>query len=251
MIKKDRDLFHKAQDMPKKTFLPISVFFCIAWITPVDAMVFHGITSAEKEEMVRDVKTFVQKNLVVRDGQTIDVVSPSNSTFVALCTQRTVFLPFALTGINADSITVGVRCIQPTFWTVYIQAKIHRAVAVMKTVGDRSAQTVLQKPPVSSVTKKWAVPQSAFLGMQPAVQRQASHPLTTEHRFAQEEVMRSFVVKVNQSVDLVVTGHGFSVRRRVTSLGNAFCGQTVQVRLPNGQIMAGIAQEGGTVSMVP
>lgn len=57
------------------------------------------------------------------------------------------------------------------------------------------------------------------------------------------------VVKMNQRVRVVVSGDGFNVEAEGTAISNGRAGDTIAVRMPNGQILRGTADENGVVSL--
>ncbi|WP_215777929.1 flagellar basal body P-ring formation chaperone FlgA [Paludibacterium sp. B53371] len=58
-----------------------------------------------------------------------------------------------------------------------------------------------------------------------------------------------FVVKMNQRVRVVVSGDGFSVEAEGVAIANGRAGDVVTVRMPNGQLLRGVAGQDGVVSL--
>ncbi|TDR81457.1 flagellar basal body P-ring formation chaperone FlgA [Paludibacterium purpuratum] len=58
-----------------------------------------------------------------------------------------------------------------------------------------------------------------------------------------------FVVKMNQRVKVVVSGDGFSVEAEGVAIANGRAGDVVPVRMPNGQLLRGVAGQDGVVSL--
>ena len=56
-------------------------------------------------------------------------------------------------------------------------------------------------------------------------------------------------VRQGQTVPVVSAGPGFRVSSEGRALNNAAPGESVRVRLANGQVVTGVAQAGGTVEV--
>lgn len=58
-----------------------------------------------------------------------------------------------------------------------------------------------------------------------------------------------YVVKMNQRVKVVVSGDGFSVEAEGVAIANGRAGDVVPVRMPNGQLLRGVAGPDGVISL--
>jgi len=65
----------------------------------------------------------------------------------------------------------------------------------------------------------------------------------------QEMLKISPVVQQGQTVKLISTGEGFSVSAEGQAMGKANEGQIVQVKVASGQIVSGIARNGGQIEV--
>jgi flagella basal body P-ring formation protein FlgA len=146
--------------------------------------------------------------------------------------------------------TVGVRCAQPTPWTVYIQAQVsvladYVAAAVPLAQGQpvETGQLMLMKGDIAAMPNGIVTDMAQAVGRTPTVSLAAGTPLRLDTLKSRP------VVQQGQSVRLVSSGAGFSVSAEGRAIGTAGDGQVVQVRTPSGAVISGTARPGGVVEV--
>ncbi|TFW32069.1 flagellar basal body P-ring formation chaperone FlgA [Massilia horti] len=146
--------------------------------------------------------------------------------------------------------TVGVRCTQPSPWTVYIQAQVsvvadYVAAAVSLAQGQplEAGQLTLVKGDIAAMPNGIVTDIAQALGRSPTVSLAAGTPLRLDTLKARP------VVQQGQTVRLVSSGAGFSVSSEARAIGNAGEGQVVQARTASGAIVSGTARAGGLVEV--
>jgi flagella basal body P-ring formation protein FlgA len=161
------------------------------------------------------------------------------------------FEPFLPSGSRLwGKTTVGVRCLGPGRWTVYVPVQVR--IAGHYLVAAR------QLAPGQVVGAADLLPQGGDLGALPA--NTLTDPAqaigkTTRQAVAAGQPLRSellsaaLVVQQGQSVKLHSSGAGFSVSNEGKALNNAAEGQVVQVRTASGQVVSGIARPGAIVEV--
>ena len=167
---------------------------------------------------------------------------------LAACTAPEAFLP---NGARAwGKTSVGVRCVAPSPWTVYIPAMVqvqgeYLAAAVPlaqgQTIGPNDVARVsgdLTALPPGIVTE-----QSQAVGHTLARSVAVGAPLRQDALRSQQAVAQGQVVR------LVSSGPGFKVTADGRALANGSDGQVVQVKTQNGQVVSGVARAGGTVEV--
>jgi len=161
------------------------------------------------------------------------------------------FQPFLPHGAKLwGKSTVGVRCLGPSNWTIYVQVEVSvsgnylisaRTMPAGYTIGERDIVVRsgdLSKLPPNIITEKSrAIGQTVKFGIA------AGQPLRDDRLKA------PFAVQQGQTVKTVSNGPGFSVSSEGKALNNAVAGQIVQVRTSNGQTVNGIARTGGIVEI--
>lgn len=161
------------------------------------------------------------------------------------------FEPFLPTGSRLwGKSTVGVRCLAPSAWTVYVpvQVKIsgnYLIAARQVTAGQAlvAEDIVIRSGDLSSFPANIVTDQAQALGKTAKNRIAAGQPLRSDFLIA------PWAVQQGQSVKLVSKGSGFSVSSEGKALNNASDGQVAQVRTSSGQTVSGIARPGGMVEV--
>lgn len=159
---------------------------------------------------------------------------------------------FQMPGSRAiGKLTVGVRCLAPSAWTVYLPAQV-------KAVG-RYVATARPLPANHVLVATDLVLRDGDLGLLPA--DVASDPdvlagYRTVSGVAAGAALRTgvlrapLVVQQGQPTRLVLVGPGFSVQAEGQALANAGRGERVRVKTPSGEVVSGIARDGQQVEVV-
>lgn len=175
---------------------------------------------------------------------TIQVAAP-RATLPA-CSAFDAFQP---TGSRSmGKTTVGVRCLAPTRWTVYLAAQVHVIGAYVVTREPLPANHVLSAAdftlregdlgslPVDVVTNA-----DGLQGYRTVSGLAAGAPL-------RNALLRApLAVQQGQTTRLVLNGPGFSVQSEGQALANASRGDRVRVKTPSGEVVSGVAQDGQRV----
>jgi flagella basal body P-ring formation protein FlgA len=167
---------------------------------------------------------------------------------LAACAAPEAFLP---NGARAwGKTSVGVRCVAPSPWTVYIPAMVqvqgeYLAAAVPlaqgQTIGPNDVARVsgdLTTLPPGIVTE-----QAQAVGHILARSVAVGAPLRQDALRSQQAVAQGQVVR------LVSSGPGFKVTADGRALAGGSDGQVVQVKTQSGQVVSGVARPGGTVEV--
>ncbi|THF64186.1 flagellar basal body P-ring formation chaperone FlgA [Pseudothauera rhizosphaerae] len=164
------------------------------------------------------------------------------------CAELAAFFP---AGARAWGQTnVGVRCDSPVTWTAYLPARVEvvadylvvaRALRPGQIVGSddlRLEQGDLAALPANTLTDPTqAVGHHARIAVAAGAALRASH------------LRLPPAVRQGQDVRVVSGGPGFSVTSEGRALNAAAEGESVRVRLPGGQVVSGIARNGGVVEV--
>jgi flagella basal body P-ring formation protein FlgA len=172
-------------------------------------------------------------------------VRPPRSALPA-CAALEAFQPVGSRSVG--STIVGVRCLAPAPWTVYLSAQV-------RVIG-RYAVTTQPLPPNHVLGASDVGVREGDLGMLPA--DVVSDPAAmlgyrTLSGLAAGAPLRTAVlrpplaVQEGQTARVIVDGPGFSVQSEGQALANAGRGEPVRVRIGSGQVVSGIAQDGQRV----
>lgn len=159
--------------------------------------------------------------------------------------------PFLPSGARLwGKATVGVRCLGPATWTVYLPVEVNitgsyfvsaRPLAGGQPIGP--GDIVERQGDLGSLPTSIVTDAGQAIGKTPKSSIGAGQPLRSDLLLA------PLAVRQGQSVKLVYRGSGFSVSSDGRALNNAAAGQVVQVRSSGGQTISGIARGDGIVEV--
>lgn len=163
----------------------------------------------------------------------------------------TAFEPFLPTGSKLwGNSTVGVRCLGPSNWTIYVPVKVNVSGNYLISARPMpagyvisAADIVVRSGDLSTLPANIITDQAQAVGKTVKNGFAAGQPLRGDLLIAQ------WAVQQGQSVKTVSNGPGFSVSSEGKALNNALAGQLVQVRTASGQTVNGIARAGGVVEV--
>jgi flagella basal body P-ring formation protein FlgA len=228
------------------------IFLTLALLATVDAFATLPAASPARQDeavMRKAMHQFLMDQSKGLPGEVDISLGPIDPRlFLAPCPSFEVFLP----GGNKawGKTTVGVRCAEPTHWTIYVAAQVHvtgdyiaavTPLAQGQQLTDRDIAVVhgdLTSLPAGIVTDK-----SQAIGFTVAHSVPVGMPLRQDALRSQQAVASGQVVR------LVSGGEGFRVSAEGRALTNAGDGQLVQARTAGGQIVSGIAKIGGTIEV--
>ncbi len=141
-----------------------------------------------------------------------------------------------------------VRCEEPQGWTLYVPVRI-------KLIGNylvsshalRQGQVIsaedisIQNGDLTELPNGTLTDTQAALGGTLAMSIAAGYPLRSDL------IRQAQIIRQGQTIKVVSRGGGFEVANEGEALNNAAAGQLVRVRLGNGQLVSGIADNSGSV----
>ena len=189
----------------------------------------------------------IAENAALGDVQ-VDLTSPDARLDLAACAETEAFLP---PGARAQGhTTVGVRCVRPVQWTVYMQANVHiRGHYLVAARPLAPGEVLALSDVVSKEGELTGVPAGNLGDADAIIGRQLLTAVSTGQALRREWLKVQTVVSSGQSVHLRVLGRGFEVSGEGTVIAGAGEGQPVQVRTARGNVLSGVAHAGGTVDI--
>ena len=144
--------------------------------------------------------------------------------------------------------TVGVRCLAPSKWTVYLPAQVKLIGSYVATTQALPANHVLtlsdlmlREGDLGQLSSDVANDIEAIVGYRTVSGLAANAPLRAG-------LLRSpLVVQQGQTTRIVMNGPGFSVHSEGMALANASKGERVRIKTASGQVVSGVAQDGQQV----
>jgi len=164
------------------------------------------------------------------------------------CRQLAAFLPAGARAWGA--VTVGVRCIAPASWTLYVPSRVRvqadylttaRALAARQTVGPEDLGTAH-----GDIA---ALPVDVLTDPSQAIGHPARYAVAAGQTLRAGMLLLPPVVRQRDQVRVLSGGEGFSVSNEGKALNNAAAGQVVKVRLSSGRVISGIARPDGVVEV--
>lgn len=164
------------------------------------------------------------------------------------CTNYSAFLPPG--GRLWGKSTLGIRCLAPNTWTAYVQIQVRIVGDYLVAARSLRAGNILSASDLNVINGELsAQPPSVLTDPAQAIGKSVKNGLAAGQALRSEALAAPWAVQQGQTVRTVANGPGFSVSSEGKAQNNAAEGQLVQVRTPNGQVVSGIARNGGIVEM--
>lgn len=159
--------------------------------------------------------------------------------------------PFFPAGMRPwGQVSVGVRCTAPVQWTIYLQARVAVMNEYLVTARPiRPNQIVGPDDLKLEYGDLAAQPASTLTDLAQAIGHHARYAVAAGNTVRAEMLRLPPAVNQGQTVKIIGSGQGFSVTNEGRALTRAAEGESVRVRLPNGQVVTGIARGGGVVEV--
>ncbi|WP_018610366.1 flagellar basal body P-ring formation chaperone FlgA [Uliginosibacterium gangwonense] len=197
------------------------------------------------------IKAVIEKTL---QGQTVNV--PGQASFeigefvlnprYQTCTDWAATLP---AGTRAwGKISVNVRCTQGVTGNFYVPVRVRidgryvvatHALSPGQTIGEADLRIVEGELTTQAP--------DLVLDPQQAVGRVTRGFIITEHPVRLSQLRLETLVQAGQDVKVMVEGQGFSVGNMGTAIDSGAKGDTIRVRLQNGQIISGVVRDKGLI----
>lgn len=161
------------------------------------------------------------------------------------------FEPFLPAGSKLwGKATVGIRCLGPSTWTIYIPVQINVLSNYLISARTMPAGYVINSNDIVVRSGDLgALPANVVTNKSQAIGKIVKNGFSAGQPLRADLLIDPWVVQQGQNVRTVSSGPGFSVSSEGRALGNAVEGQVVQVRTPSGQTVSGIARPGGVVEV--
>lgn len=167
---------------------------------------------------------------------------------LAPCPDAQVFLPAGSRAWGKTS--VGVRCSSPSVWTIYVQATVNVSAQYLVAAAPLAqGHSVTSQDLIFETGDLTQLPAGIFTNIDQAVGRTVNISMNAGTILRQEMLKIPPVVQQGQTVMVTSIGKGFRVSAEGQAMTKANEGQVVQVKVANGQVVSGIARQGGQVEV--
>lgn len=167
---------------------------------------------------------------------------------IAACPALEPFLP---TGARAwGKTTVGVRCLAPTPWTIYIQATVSVIADYVATATSMPHGQAIAAQHLKTMTGDLTVlPATVVTDMSQVLGRTLATSIPSGAPLRADALRTQVAVQQGQAVRLISSGQGFRISADARAMSNANEGQMVQAKTSTGQQISGIAKMGGQIEV--
>lgn len=180
----------------------------------------------------------------------VSVAALDPRTQVATCTALDPFTP---AGNRLWGKTmVGVRCLAPTAWTIYVPVQIRVYAPYVVTNRAISAGQVLSATDLDSREGDLTtLPTGIITSTGQGVGKSLKNSVAGGQPLRADMLLSPLVIQQGQDVRLIYKGLGFAVSNEGKALNSAADGQMARARTGSGQTVSGIARPGGIIEITP
>jgi flagella basal body P-ring formation protein FlgA len=201
------------------------------------------------DEVRRAAETFAQAQVSALPSRTqVEVAALDPRTRLARCEG---LQPFLAAGARLwGSSNVGVRCVRPSAWSVFVPVTVRVFAEVLVTarpVGRSQMLTAADLGRQNLDLTRWPIGLLSDPGE--VVGRTTVAALPAGAPLRADMLRAPFAVTQGQRVKIVFLGTGFSASSEGRSLSNAALGEPVQVRSASGKVLKGVAHAPGVVGV--
>ena len=205
--------------------------------------------AAQASPLYNTLEEYVRAQTQGLPGKVSFTLSPlDNRTQLPACQAFEPFLPAG--GKLWGKSTVGVRCLGPSAWTIYVGVQVSVVGNYLVSSRNLAGGSLLAAEDVAVRNGDLsALPASILTDPAQAVGKTLKNGLAAGQPLRSDLTIAPWAVQQGQNVRTVSSGPGFSVSSEGRALNNAAEGQVVQVRTVSGQMVSGIARAGGIVEV--
>ncbi|MDR1276141.1 MAG: flagellar basal body P-ring formation protein FlgA [Candidatus Accumulibacter sp.] len=146
--------------------------------------------------------------------------------------------------------TVGVRCLSPSPWTIYLQVSVSVTGNYLVSARNLPTGTLVSSNDIAYRSGELTVlPASILTDASQAIGKTVRNSVAVGQYFRSDALIAPWTILQGQTVRMVSKGTGFRVSSEGRALNNANEGQIVQVRAASGQVVSGFARAGGIVEI--
>jgi flagella basal body P-ring formation protein FlgA len=202
------------------------------------------------DPLYRVVEDYLRAQTQGFPGKVSYRITPLNArTQLAQCD---AYDPFQPAGVAPwGKTTVGVRCLGPASWTIYVQVQVSVQARYLVAARPLTAgQIIGENDFVARNGDLGMLPVTVLIDDKQAAGKTVKIGIAAGQPLRSDQLITPWVVQQGQTVKTLSQGTGFSVSSEGKALNNAQEGQIVQVRTPSGNTVSGIAKPGGIVEIM-
>lgn len=237
---------------------------CLAWREAAIFVTFLMSLFSIQEVLATSQKKFVKQDISVLKQHIKTFLTAQSAGYsgdikvtaggidphlkLAACIQPEVFLP---PGSRAwGKTSVGIQCDAPSRWKIYVQANISIKGQYLTTSHPLpQGHTITKQDLAFAEGDLTRLPAGVFTDASQIIGQTVRSPMMAGSVLRQNMLKQALAVQQGQTVLLTTAGVGFIINAEGKALKNASLGQVVSVKVSSGQVVSGIAREGGKVEV--
>jgi flagella basal body P-ring formation protein FlgA len=192
---------------------------------------------------IRDtVLAFVRAETQALPGKvSIQVEEMDKRIVLPACNKLEAFLP-AGAGLNGKS-SVGVRCTGKQSWSVFVPVSVRISVSLLTANKTLQQGQIIRSEDLGSLSSE-TLQADTLTDPAYAIGKVMKFGVGKGQLLRHNMLRDPYTVIQGQTVPLLATGQGFSIRSEGHALNNAAEGQTASARTASGQRVSGVVKGG-------
>lgn len=209
-----------------------------------------SIAADEDSASLRKIaEAFIARQIGELPGQATATVGAIDTRLrLPKCTHAEGFLP---PGIRLwGNATIGIRCQEPSAWTIYVPVTVRVSGPVVTTVRPLAQGHVLTPGDIAAQPADLTqLPLGVIADVEQVIGKSLSSGVPAGQALRADLLRAPQVIKTGQAVRIVAQGGDFQVSAEGKALNNASPGQNLSVRTPGGKVVSGIVRADGSVEV--
>lgn len=204
--------------------------------------------AAEFDAVTDTAERYVRLQTQGLPGKVSITMGKLDVTRLPPCTAHEAFSPPGTRFIGKSLI--GVRCLGPSIWSVLVPVQIAVTGNYVTTTRPLAAGQLVQPGDLTTMSGDLSqLPTGIVTDPSNAVGKTLRNSLGAGQPLRSDQLLATLVIRQGLSVRVISKGAGFAVSSEGKAINNAAEGQVVQVRMPSGQTLSGIAKADGSVEV--
>lgn len=146
--------------------------------------------------------------------------------------------------------SLGMQCVAPSRWTLYLTYQVQLTGPALTTSRPIPARALLEAGDVTMANTRYDQDPGGYLRELPQGAT-TLRPMNANQPILVFDLALPDTVKAGTKVRVRIQGRGFSVSQEGKALNSARAGAQVQVKMPSGRIVRGMANQAGEVEVGP
>lgn len=165
------------------------------------------------------------------------------------CDELIPFLPNASKAWG--NTTVGVKCVKPKPWVVYLSAQVKIFGDYFQTrTGLAQGKSIDENDLLKTNGEISAMPATIVTDINQALGKTMLTSINAGMTLRQEMYRATPIIQQGQTIKVIYQGLGFSVSNEAIALSNASIGQLVKAKTHDGLVIAGTAKSQGIIEII-